>query len=594
MTWTAWLLIGAALVFFMQCGFAMVETGFTRAKNTGNILFKNFVDFCIGCVCFLFLGFGLMMGVDYVAGFIGVPNLDIFGCFETLFHGDPASADYAAATSTAASFVFNLVFCATAATIVSGAMAERTRFLAYCIYSAMISLVVYPIEAGWVWNSQGWLMNLGVGFVDFAGSAAIHTVGGTASLIGIIFVGARIGKFERDENGKVIKVNVIQGHNMTIGALGVLILWFGWYGFNGAAATEEGQLARIFVTTTIAPSVALLVTMIYTWIRNKKPDLVMSMNATLAGLVGITAGCSNLDIIGALVVGVVSGFLVMGGTWLLEQKLHLDDCVGAVPVHFLNGVWGTIAVGFFDVNNGLFYSGNAELLGIQTLGLVTIVAWTAVCMTIFFAAIKFIPVMVKYKTVKPAEVFAYAKTWNGLRCNPEEELVGLDISEHGLSSSYPDFVPSVPSYDGEGEDVDISAVKPAAIDLAPANETKYTKVTIITAQEKFLTLKDAMAKIGVTGMTVSNVMGCGTQAGKIGQYRGVKTTMRLIPKVQVEIVVSTVDPKLVVAVAQKVLDDGKYGAGKILVTGIENVMRVRTGETGVAALTNEPEPVATK
>ena len=458
----------------------------------------------------------------------------------------------------------------------------------------MISLVVYPIEAGWVWNSQGWLMNLGVGFVDFAGSAAIHTVGGTASLIGIIFVGARIGKFERDENGKVIKVNVIQGHNMTIGALGVLILWFGWYGFNGAAATEEGQLARIFVTTTIAPSVALLVTMIYTWIRNKKPDLVMSMNATLAGLVGITAGCSNLDIIGALVVGVVSGFLVMGGTWLLEQKLHLDDCVGAVPVHFLNGVWGTIAVGFFDVNNGLFYSGNAELLGIQTLGLVTIVAWTAVCMTIFFAAIKYIPVMVKYKTVKPAEVFAYAKTWNGLRCNPEEELVGLDISEHGLSSSYPDFVPSVPSYDGEGEDVDISAVKPAAIDLAPANETKYTKVTIITAQEKFLTLKDAMAKIGVTGMTVSNVMGCGTQAGKIGQYRGVKTTMRLIPKVQVEIVVSTVDPKLVVAVAQMVLDDGKYGAGKIFVTGIENVMRVRTGETGVAALTNEPEPVATK
>ncbi|HIU61710.1 MAG TPA: ammonium transporter [Candidatus Coproplasma excrementigallinarum] len=594
MTWTAWLLIGAALVFFMQCGFAMVETGFTRAKNTGNILFKNFVDFCIGCVCFLFLGFGLMMGVDYVAGFIGVPNLDIFGCFETLFHGDPASADYAAATSTAASFVFNLVFCATAATIVSGAMAERTRFLAYCIYSAMISLVVYPIEAGWVWNSQGWLMNLGVGFVDFAGSAAIHTVGGTASLIGIIFVGARIGKFERDENGKVIKVNVIQGHNMTIGALGVLILWFGWYGFNGAAATEEGQLARIFVTTTIAPSVALLVTMIYTWIRNKKPDLVMSMNATLAGLVGITAGCSNLDIIGALVVGVVSGFLVMGGTWLLEQKLHLDDCVGAVPVHFLNGVWGTIAVGFFDVNNGLFYSGNAELFGIQTLGLVTIVAWTAVCMTIFFAAIKYIPVMVKYKTVKPAEVFAYAKTWNGLRCNPEEELVGLDISEHGLSSSYPDFVPSVPSYDGEGEDVDISAVKPVAIDLAPANETKYTKVTIITAQEKFLTLKDAMAKIGVTGMTVSNVMGCGTQAGKIGQYRGVKTTMRLIPKVQVEIVVSTVDPKLVVAVAQKVLDDGKYGAGKIFVTGIENVMRVRTGETGVAALTNEPEPVATK
>ena len=592
LTWTTWLLIGAALVFLMQCGFAMVETGFTRAKNTGNILFKNFVDFCIGSVCFLFLGYGLMLGMDYLAGFIGVPNLDIFTCFDTLFHGDPASAEYATAISTAANFTFNLVFCATAATIVSGAMAERTRFLAYCIYSALISLVVYPIEAGWVWNSQGWLA--GLGFIDFAGSGAIHSVGGTASLIGIIFVGARIGKFERDENGKVVKVNAIQGHNMTIGALGVLLLWFGWYGFNGAAATETGQLARVFVTTTIAPSVALLVAMIYTWIRNKKPDLVMSMNATLAGLVGVTAGCSNVDIIGALVIGVVSGFLVMGATWLLEHVLHLDDCVGAVPVHFANGIWGIIAVGLFDVDDGLFYSGNASLLGVQCLGIIAILAWTAVCMTIFFAAIKYIPVMIKYKTVNLAEVTAYAGTWNGLRCNAEEELVGLDISEHGLTSSYPDFVPSIPSYDGEGENVDISGVVPASIDLAPANETKYTKVTVITGQDKFLTLKDAMAKIGVTGMTVTNVMGCGTQAGKTGQYRGVKTTMRLIPKVQVEIVVSTVDPKLVVAVAQKVCDDGKYGAGKIFVSGIENVMRVRTGETGIDALTNEPEPATVK
>ena len=594
LTWTTWLLIGAAFVFFMQCGFAMVETGFTRAKNTGNILFKNFVDFCIGTICFLFLGFGMMMGVDYVAGFVGVPNLDIFSCFNTLFTGTPGTEVYEAAITTASSFVFNLVFCATAATIVSGAMAERTRFLAYCIYSAMISLVVYPIEAGWVWNSQGWLANLTPAFVDFAGSGAIHSVGGTASLIGIIFLGARIGKFERDEKGKVVKVNAIQGHNMTIGALGVLILWFGWYGFNGAAATETGQLARIFVTTTIAPSVALLVVMIYTWIRNKKPDLVMSMNASLAGLVGVTAGCSNVDIIGALVIGIVSGFLVMGATWLLEHVLHLDDCVGAVPVHFANGIWGIIAVGFFDVENGLFYTGDASLLGVQCLGILSIVAWTAVWMMIFFAAIKYVPVMIKYKTVNFAKVAEYAKTWNGLRCNAEEEIIGLDISEHGLTSSYPDFVPSIPSYDGEGEDVDISGIKPAAIDLAPANESKYTKITVITGQDKFLTLKDAMAKIGVTGMTVTNVMGCGTQAGKTGQYRGVKTTMRLIPKVQVEIVVSTVDPKLVVSVAQKVCDDGKHGAGKIFVSGIENVMRVRTGETGVEALTNEPEPTPAK
>ncbi|MBR6254354.1 MAG: adenylate cyclase, partial [Clostridiales bacterium] len=291
---SVWFLIGAALVFFMQCGFAMVETGFTRAKNAGNIIMKNLMDFCIGTVVFSILGFALMMSEDYVMGIFGVPNMKLF----TDFSSFPMS-----------SFVFNLVFCATAATIVSGAMAERTKFSAYCIYSAIISLVVYPIEAGWVWNSQGWLAKLG--FIDFAGSAAIHSVGGISALIGAIILGPRIGKYVKDASGKVVKVKAIQGHSLTLGALGCFILWFGWYGFNGAAATTVGSLAAIFVTTTVAPAVATVVTMCYTWIKNGKPDVSMCLNASLAGLVGITAGCNNVDVIGATIVGIVSGILVV-------------------------------------------------------------------------------------------------------------------------------------------------------------------------------------------------------------------------------------------------------------------------------------------
>lgn len=584
-----WLLIGAMLVFFMQCGFAMVESGFTRAKNTGNILMKNFGDFCVGTIFFLIFGFGIMMGTDYVAGFIGMPNMDIFSCFQTLFEGESA-AGYDAALATANNFVFNLMFCATAATIVSGAMAERTRYISYLVYSAIISLVVYPIEAGWVWNVTdldngvgGWLAQMG--FIDFAGSAAIHTVGGIAALVGIIFLGARIGKFERDENGKVVKVNAIQGHDLTVGALGVLILWFGWYGFNGAAAADNGALARILVTTTLAPVAATLVAMAITWIRNKKPDVVMTMNGSLAGLVAITAGCEAVDAVGSLVIGAIAGVIVVFGTDLLEKVLHLDDCVGAVPVHCFNGIWGTIAVGFFAVDGGVFYGGGGYLLGVQVAGILSIAAWAAVWMIVLFAAIKYIPVMIKFKTVNPKEVFAHAKTWNGLRANAEEEIIGLDLMEHGLASSYPDFVPSIPLLDGEGEPVNLTGVTPADIEL-PATDGKYTKVTIIAPQAKFLTLKDALAQIGVTGMTVTNVAGCGVQAGKTGQYRGVKTTMRLLPKIQVDIVVSTVDPKLVVAVAEKVLNDGNVGAGKIFVSDVENVMRVRTGETGAEALDN--------
>ena len=593
MDFTIWFLIGAAFVFFMQAGFAMVETGFTRAKNAGNIIMKNLIDFCIGTVVFMLLGFSLLVGLEAVGHFCGVPNLGMFADFDAFITNE---------NGLASNFVFNLVFCATAATIVSGAMAERTRFAAYCVYSALISLVVYPIEAGWIWGlgDNAWLTSMG--FVDFAGSTAIHMVGGTAALIGAAMEGARLGKYERDDNGKVIKVNAIQGHNIPIGALGVFILWFGWYGFNGAAATTIESLAIIFVNTTISPALAVVSCMIFTWVRSGKPDVSMCLNASLAGLVAITAGCHIVDPIGATVIGVVSGILVVVVAEGLDKIFHVDDPVGAVAVHFANGIWGTLAVGLFAAQNyqegapgaltdpsqlGVFYGGNGYLLGMQVAGIVTVITWASACMLVIFGAIKYVPVMIKFKTVNPAKVLAYGKTWNGLRAGAEEEVIGLDIMEHGLTSAYADFQLNVPILDGEATDVDVSGVVPADIDLAPAKSVgRYTKVTIITAQDKFLTLKDALAQIGVTGMTVSSVMGCGVQAGKTGQYRGVKTSMHLIPKVQVDIVVSTVDPKLVVAVARRVLDDGKVGAGKIFVSDIENVMRVRTGETGEKALDN--------
>ncbi len=586
-----WFLIGAALVFFMQCGFAMVETGFTRAKNAGNIIMKNLMDFCIGTVVFMLLGFSLLVGQEAAGGFIGVPNMGLFTDFSKFV------------AENASSFVFNLVFCATAATIVSGAMAERTRFISYCIYSALISLVVYPIEAGWVWGN-GWLVNLG--FIDFAGSACIHTVGGVAALIGAIFLRPRIGKYERNADGKVTKVNAIQGHSLTLGALGCFILWFGWYGFNGAAATSLDSLANIFLTTTIAPAVATVVCMIFTWIKNKKPDVSMCLNASLAGLVAITAGCYTVDALGATVIGAVSGILVVLVAELLDKKLHIDDPVGAVAVHCANGIWGTLAVGLFacvDFQSGavgvdaagkfidksmlgVFYGGNGYLFGIQLAGILAVIAWTVVWMILIFGGIKYIPVMIKEKCglIKAVKI---GKTWNGLRACADDEIAGLDISEHGLDSAYADFLPTAPSYDGEGASVDLGGIVPADIDLSATTKESYSKITVITGQDKFLTLKDALAQIGVTGMTVSTVMGCGAQSGKTGQYRGVKTSMHLLPKIQVEVVVSEVDPKLVVAVAQKVLADGNYGAGKIFVSNVENVMRVRTGETGKAALSNE-------
>lgn len=549
--WGIWFLIGAALVFFMQCGFAMVETGFTRAKNAGNIIMKNLMDFCIGTVVFMLLGSSLMLAEDYVMGIIGVPNLDLFTDFA---HFD------------AKGFVFNLVFCATAATIVSGAMAERTKFITYCIYSGIISAVVYPIEAGWVWNptGEGWLAKLG--YVDFAGSSVIHMVGGITAFIGAAMLGARIGKYDRDKNGKVTKVNAIPGHSLTIGALGCFILWFGWYGFNGAACVSlsdgVGSLASVFLTTTIAPAVAACVTMIFTWIKDGKPDVSMTLNATLAGLVGITAGCANLDAVGTTVVGIVSGVIVVVAVEFIDKVLHIDDPVGAVAVHACNGMWGGIAVGLLDTENGLFYGGGFHQLGVQLLGVFSIALYTVVIMTTVFFILK--------KTV-------------GLRVTEEEEIGGLDSYEHGLDSAYAGFT----MIEGTASVAPAAAVPAELVSDYTASEHKLSKVQIICKEEKFNALKDEMNKIGVTGMTVTKVMGCGIQKGKDKYYRGVKVNMDLRPKVQVDIVVAAVPVKDVVNAARKALYTGNIGDGKIFVYDCENAVKIRTGEIGFEAMQGE-------
>ena len=564
-----WFLIGAALVFWMQAGFAMVEAGFTRAKNTGNIIMKNLMDFCIGTVVFILIGFGLLMGED-LFGFIGKPGFDLFTAY--------AEFDFS-------SFVFNLVFCATTATIVSGAMAERTKFLSYCIYSGVISALIYPIEAHWIWGG-GWLAQLG--FHDFAGSCAIHMVGGISALIGAKILGPRIGKFTRDKSGNVVKVNAFPGHSIALGALGVFILWFGWYGFNGAAATSIAQLGSIFLTTTVAPAVATVACMVFTWVKYGKPDVSMCLNASLAGLVAITASCDVTDAFGAVVIGAVAGLLVVFGVWLLDQVLRVDDPVGAVAVHCMNGIWGTLAVGLFAADTapgysivnasgetltGLFYGGGFKLLKLQIIGFASVAAWTVVTITITFLVIKVIV---------------------GLRVNREEEMAGLDAVEHGLPSAYAGFA-MLPEYIEEGNDpVVVSGDTPVAeavpVKRVPTFEEgtpKFTKIEIICKESKFEVLKNAMMKLGITGMTVSHVLGCGIQKGKPEYYRGVQIEANLLPKVQVEIVVSAVPVRKVIETAKKVLYTGHIGDGKIFVYDVENVVKVRTGEEGFDALQDE-------
>ncbi len=579
-----WFLIGAALVFWMQAGFAMLEAGFTRAKNTGNIIMKNLMDFCIGTVMFILIGFGLFLGEDMLGGFMGKPNFDIFTNY--------ANFDWS-------NFVFNLVFCATTATIVSGSMAERTKFLSYCVYSAVISAVIYPIEAHWTWGG-GWLAQMG--FHDFAGSNCIHMVGGISALIGAALLGPRIGKFTKQKDGS-IKVGAFPGHNIALGALGVFILWLGWYGFNGAAATSVEQLGAIFVTTTIAPAVATVVCMIFTWIKYGKPDVSMCLNASLAGLVAITAPCDVADALGATIIGAVSGVLVVFGVWFCDHVIRVDDPVGAVAVHMMNGIWGTIAVGLFatdttptyslaDANGvpmlGLFYGGGFKLLGIQLLGMLATATWTAITITITFLIIK--------------AVF-------GLRVTPEEEIVGLDATEHGLETAYAGFLTYGDRISGAAMEDDLAPFTPADIgseiagsgipvdEAVPvqvventtpvASDVKLSKVDIICKQSKFEELKYALNATGVTGITVTQVLGCGAQKGATKYYRGVEMEMSLLPKVKVEVIVSKVPVSAVVKAAKKALYTGNIGDGKIFVYDVENVIKVRTGEEGFAALQGE-------
>ncbi len=560
-----WTLVGAVLVFFMQAGFAMVETGLTRAKNAGNIVMKNLMDFCIGTPIYWFIGFGIMFGGT--GALIG--GLDLFSM---------KSTDYT-------TMIFQTVFCATSATIVSGAMAERTKFSSYCIYSALISLFVYPISGHWIWGG-GWLAQLG--FHDFAGSTAVHMVGGVAAFVGAAILGPRIGKY--DKNGKP---NAILGHSMTLAALGVFILWFCWFGFNGCstvALSGDGatNAARIFYTTNLAAAMATVTVLIITWVRYKKPDVSMTLNGSLAGLVAITAGCDTVTPVGAALIGVIAGFAVVFGIEFVDQKLKVDDPVGAVGVHGICGCLGTILTGLFayyDFGNGeklgLFYGGGIHFLGLQILGVVVVITWVAVTMTIIFNVLK--------HTI-------------GLRASAVEEIEGLDIHEHGLASAYADFAltSSINNFSGSGttaiptelpkKAVPVDDAVPVQVrsETAPiASDTHLTKITIVAKQSKFDDLKDALNGIGVTGMTVTNVLGCGIQKGKAEFYRGVQMDMNLLPKIQVDVVVSKVAPEKVIATAKKALYTGHIGDGKIFVYNVQNVIKVRTGEEGVDALQGE-------
>ena len=564
-----WTLVAAALVFFMQAGFAMVETGFTRAKNAGNIIMKNLMDFSLGTPIFWVLGFGIMFGAAS----------PFFGGFD--FFADGVVGEGYNWTT----LIFQTVFCATAATIVSGSMAERTKFSAYCIYSMVISAVIYPVSGHWIWGG-GWLAELG--FHDFAGSTAVHMVGGVAALVGAAILGPRIGKYTKDG-----KARAIPGHSLTLGALGCFILWFCWFGFNGGStvALSGGGAevaSRVFVTTNMAAAVATVTVMCITWIRYKKPDVSMTLNGSLAGLVAITAGCDMVTPMGSAIIGICAGFAVVFGIEFVDQKLKVDDPVGAVGVHCINGALGTILTGFFAYYNGtearplgVFYGGGFHFLGIQILGVVAVIAWVAITMTIVFNIIK--------HTI-------------GLRVSEAEEIMGLDKPEHGLSSAYADFMPVVPTVLGTKAGETAAKIKdtaPVAVEKAvPVTKVttegaastgghKLSKVVIITKQSKFEVLKEALAGIGVSGMTVTNVIGCGVQKGAAEYYRGAEVDVTLLPKLKMEVVVSKVPVETVVEVVKKVLYTGHIGDGKIFVYDVENVIKVRTGAEGFDALQDD-------
>ncbi len=550
---TIWVLIGAFLVFFMQPGFAMVEAGFTRAKNAGNIVMKNFMDLALGSIVFWVIGFGLMFGED-ISGMIGSPDFFV-------------QNDYGDTYPSMAFFIFQTVFCATAATIVSGAMAERTKFLVYCFYSVILSAIIYPISGHWIWGG-GWLAEMG--FHDFAGSTAVHMVGGVAALVGAKILGPRIGKYNADGTP-----NAIPGHNLTMGALGVFILWFGWFGFNGAStvcATGDEALvsmSTIFVTTNMAAAAAAATTMLFTWLRYGKPDVSMTLNGALAGLVGITAGCDAVSVAGSFAIGVICGIVVVLAVEFVDRALKVDDPVGAVAVHGVCGALGTILVGVFSLEEGILYGASSDLLVTQTIGVATVAIYVAVTMGM---------------------VFKVLDSTFGLRVSEKEEISGLDLEEHGLESSYADFMPTTDEHFTPAAIpvIDIKIPEVTAAAPLPDGSHKLSKIVIITSQIRFDALKLALDKLGITGMTVTKVLGYGIQKGNTEIYRGAEVQSHLLPKVKVELVVSEIPVAAVVEVAKQVLYTGKYGDGKIFVYNVEEVVKIRTGETGYDALQDFP------
>ena len=545
-----WTLVGTALVFFMQAGFALCEAGMTRAK-----------DFCIGTPVYWFIGFGIMFGGSGA----------LIGGFDPFIRG---SYDFGT-LPVMCYVIFQTVFCATAATIVSGSMAERTNFKAYCIYSAMISLIVYPISGHWIWGG-GWLSQLG--FHDFAGSTAVHMVGGITACIGAKMLGPRIGKYGKDG-----KPRAIPGHNLTAAALGVFILWFCWFGFNGAStvamSTDEDMVSasQIFMNTNMSAAVATCTVMILTWIRYKKPDVSMSLNGSLAGLVAVTAGCDAVSTAGAFFIGIAAGILLVFAVEFFDKTAKIDDPVGAVSVHGVCGAAGTILTGFFALDGGVFYGGGFQFLGTQLLGVVSVAAWVIVTMTIIFTVID--------KTV-------------GLRVPADVEIDGLDYHEHGLVSAYAGFNITDVSTGmeinantdlGEGEYSQASEKQktmavPVVRSESVGSETGMYKVSIVAKYSKYETLKNALNALGVTGMTVTQVMGCGIQKGAGERYRGVEMDVTVLPKMKIEVIVGNIPVEQVIETAKKALYTGHIGDGKIFVYDVRKVVKVRTGEEDMDAL----------
>ena len=570
---TLWVFLAAILVFFMNLGFAAVEAGFARAKNTVNILSKNFIVFAVSSLGFLLLGWGLMFGGD--APFVGTEHLFILGQSDLSFYDDTLTSS----VPFWGKFFFQLVFCGTAATIVSGAVAERIKYISFILFSFVLTLVIYPIVGHWIWGG-GWLSQLG--FLDFAGDSAVHSVGGWAALSGALILGPRIGKYGRDGKPKAIP-----GHSMSLAVIGLFVLWLGWFGFNPGSTMSfqnPSDVMHILMTTNTSAIAAVLTSTVTAWIFLGKPDLGMTINGCLAGLVGVTGGCAYFTVEASLLVGAVAGVIVVFLVVFFD-RIHIDDPVGATSVHLGCGVFGTLCVGLFakegvtslSTANGLFYGGGLSLLGVELLGVAAIGVFVFAASSVVWLALKY--------TV-------------GIRVSREEELAGLDIGEHG-NMAYPDF--AAPASIGEFAAEEESAPAAPAVSAGEAvpvvhraasaqgSGPKLTRVSIVTNQSRFAQLQDALEKLGVTGMTVTNVFGYGTQKGHQTYYRGAPVEARLLPKMKIDVVVSKIPVQTLVETAKRALYTGHVGDGKIFIYDVEQVVKVRTGQTGYDALQDEDD-----